>query len=170
MIYKKIMADFKTIDNLGVEISSRYATAAEDQEASIVKDAGVVSPKTRIDVSRAVYTSAFDTLLGTRQRATQWARIASPKGFANASLRIFTHHLLPDIRTDEFGLLESERIRAIQDDEEKKRPKEYDWEEQIEKDEQGKECQVLLTFFDSLQEKDKNLIEINGRRRQYQKG
>ncbi|MCB1117332.1 MAG: DUF5399 family protein [Chlamydiia bacterium] len=162
------MADFKTIDNLGVEISTRYAQRSEDQESSIVKYAARLSPRTSISVSRAGYLSAYDELLGTRQRAQQWARFDLPKGFESSSMRIFTHHLLPNIRTDEFGILESDRIRQMRED--KKKKKDYNWEERIEEDQEHKESETLLHFFDSLSEKDKNLIEINGRRRQYQKG
>lgn len=162
------MADFKTIDNLGVEISTRYAQSSEEHETSLVKDASRLSPKTSISISRAGYLSAYDELLGTRQRAQQWARFAHPKGFDSSIMRIFTHHLLPGIRSDEFGALESDRIRRMRED--KKKDKEYNWEERIEEDEEQKESETLLQFFDSLSEKDKSLIEINGRRRQYQKG
>ena len=172
IMYKETMADFKTIDNLGVETSQRYAHEQEE-EITLIKDTVAISSKSRIDISKPAYTSAFDDLLGMRQKSRSWSYFGPPKGFERAPFRLFSNHLIPAIRSDEFILVEADRIKNKRDKEKEKRKKQtmsYDWEERIKEDEEEKESTILLNFFDKLASNDKNLCEINSRRGQNQKG
>ena len=166
------MADFKTIDNLGVDISSQYARTQGETKEDLIKESGIASISAKIDVTKPAYRSEYDMILGTRQRYKGWALFPFPSNIAASSLRVFTSHLLPAIRADEFGLLEMDRLRAHQEKKrkDKKTKTSYNYEETIEDEEEEKESSTLMGFIEEVQQLDKNLIAINGRRNQYQKG
>ncbi|MCP5510156.1 MAG: DUF5399 family protein [Chlamydiales bacterium] len=165
----------KTVDNLGVEISSRFAKDLESVQTQLISESKTISPKTHIDISTPAFKSAFDTMFDLRRRNKEWAIFHRPSTVHWGNARIFGSHLLPLVRSDEFGLLERERIMARRSTSKKKRLEEkaknaYDWEERYEEEEEQKESDILLFFIQAVQELDKSLIEINGRRSQYQKG
>lgn len=166
------MSDFKTIDNLGMDISSHYARSRGEMSEELIKESSIASSSAKIDVTKPAFKSEYDTILGTRQRYQGWALFPLPKDLERLSRRAFTNHLLPSIRTDEFGLLEADRIRAHNEKKQKakKRKTSYDYEEAIEDEEAEKESNTLMDFIAEFQQLDKNLIAINGRRNQYQKG
>ncbi len=165
----------KTIDNLGVEISTRFAKDLEQTQIQLISESKVVTPKAQIDVTSPAFKSAYDSMFGLRQRNKEWAIFQKSNAFDRTSSRIFVHHLLPSIRSDEFGLMESDRIKARLQSKKKKRlqekpQREYDWEERYEDEEELKESEILLFFIQAVQNLDKSLLAINASRSQYQKG
>ena len=52
----------RTIDNLGVDVSNRYAQDQEFLDENILKEARRIVPQTQIDVTQPAYPSEFDAL------------------------------------------------------------------------------------------------------------
>lgn len=71
----------RTIDNLGVDVSNRYAQDQEFLDENILKEARRIVPQTQIDVTQPAYPSEFDALFGLSKRNLPWADFVAPFRF-----------------------------------------------------------------------------------------
>ena len=115
------MAEPRTIDNLGIETSVRWATDQEMLDRSILTEAPRISGQTVIDVYSPFYTSEFDLIFQTKQRHQQWAAFFAPPGYSTQKMRIFRHQVIPSLGTEEFQQAQIQKIKERCNSNKKKR-------------------------------------------------
>lgn len=140
----------RTIDNLGLETSTRYATDQETFEESLIKEALTVSNQSSVSTTLPFFASEFEELFDLGKRRKRWASFKEPERYRGSRRRLFADQLIPGLGTPDFQETVIERIEAA--------------------DEGSEEQKILLTLLQKVLEADQILIEINSRRSQYQKG
>ncbi|WP_420421263.1 DUF5399 family protein [Simkania sp.] len=172
------MAEPRTIDNLGVETSVRWATDQELLDKSIIHEAPRISQQTVVDVHAPFYTSEFDLIFQTKQRHQQWAAFFAPPGYTTQKMRIFTYQIIPSLGTEEFQQAQMQKIKERCDLNKMKRKENksadqaagYAWEDERDEEEEQKESKTLLDLLEYIHGLDSLLSAINARRSQYSKG
>lgn len=156
----------RTIDNLGVDISTRYAEDREIYDESLVKDSQLIPSQTQIAMTLPSYAGEFDMLFGLGKQKALWATFRAPPNYYAYRRRLFAELLIPNLGNPELQESKLERLEAFGEDERKKHSNSaQEEEEEIEKEKQIlKKLLENLTFFNQM------LIDINSRRSQYQKG
>lgn len=154
----------RTIDNLGVEISTRYAEDREIYDESLIKEARIIPDQTRITTTLPSYTSEFEVLFELGKQRAFWAAFRAPPNYYAYRRRLFAEQIIPTLGSPDLQESKLERIEAIGDEEKKKHPEPQE-EEEIEK-----EKKILKKLLNNLHLFDSILIDINSRRAQYQKG
>ncbi|MDN3509215.1 MAG: DUF5399 family protein [Candidatus Neptunochlamydia sp.] len=172
------MVDAKTIDNLGIDTSVRWAQDQEFLDKSLIKESPFISRQTTIDVTNPSFASEFDTLFQINKRFAPWALLLSPSGYNLQKMRLFTYQSIPSLGSDEFLSTQMEKIKdkvtaskkARQKRREEGQGSEYPWEDEREEGDEMRESKTLIALLEYLQLIDSMMIEINSRRSQYQKG
>ncbi len=165
-IYTEDMA--RTIDNLGMEISTRYAEDQELFEEAFIKEASSIPSQTRISVTRPAYHSEFDLLFDLGKRKASWASFYAPPNYRSYRRRLFAEQVIPQLGTPDKQESQLLRVEAVGDEEKRKK---HDQEEEPEKENAiEREKQILLKLLNNIHTFDQLLIDINSRRAQYQKG
>lgn len=172
------MVEPKTIDNLGLDTSVRWAKDQQYLDPSLIKESSLVSRQTTIDVTSPAYSSQFDTLFQINQRFIPWALLGAPQGYNLQKMRLFTFQAIPSLGSEEFLLAQMQKIKDRVDAQKKARAKrreagqgsEYAWEDEREEEEELRQSKTLIALLEYLQILDKLMTEINARRSQYQKG
>ena len=172
------MPEPKTIDNLGLGPSVRWAQDQEFIDNSLAKESPFVSSQTTIDVASPFFLSEFDLLFQTKKRFAPWSFFLSPLGYQSQTMRLFTHQVIPSLGSEELlsaqmqkiqdKISSSKKLRA-QRRKEGKGP-EYDWEDERENEEEEQESKTLLNLLEYINTLDTWISEINARRSQYSKG
>lgn len=164
----------RTIDNLGLDISTRYAQDKEQVDQSLLKDSRILPVRTQIDVTAPSYQSEFDLLFQLGRRNATWADFFAPIGFFEQHRRLFLQQIIPSLGSQDQNEAQVERVAAFgkvarkQEEGEEEKEKEPHWEEELKEEE--RERKILLKMLHNLQMLDQYLIDINSRRSQYQKG
>jgi len=158
----------RTIDNLGVDISTRYAEDRELFDESFIKEALRIPEQTRITVTLPSYAQEFDLLFDLGKRRVSWAQFIPPANYYAYRGRLFSDLIIPKLGSPNQQEVKMERIEALGDEEKRKKhdqkaPPEEEEEVEIEK-------QALLNLLKNIHLFDQLLIDINSRRAQYQKG
>jgi len=158
----------RTIDNLGVDISNRYAEDQEIFDETLTKEARTIPNQTRILATYPSYTSEFDTLFDLGMRNIHWALFLAPPNYYSSRRKLFAEQLAPDLGSLDMQDAQIEKVEAYGEQEKERRrqnhasPKE---EEEIEL-----EKKILLTLLQKIHHYDQELVDINSRRSQYQRG
>jgi hypothetical protein len=172
----------KTIDDLGIGTSVRYAKDQEYLDKTFSKASVFVPEQTQIDVSVPCFSSEFDMMFEISQRNKGWAAFLTPPGFKEQKKRLFTFQILPSLGPEEAQQIHADRIRSRLETDRAKRKKEKDkkeregrekkapFEEDIEFQEEEKESEVIIRLIELISNLDRILVEINSRRNQYQRG
>jgi hypothetical protein len=147
----------RTIDNLGVEISTRYATDREVYDESLIKEARLIPSQTLVTTTLPLYSSEFDMLFELGKRRALWAAFRPPPNYNTSRRRLFAEQLIPDLGSPDFQDAKLERLEAFE-------------KEEKDGEEVKKEKEVLTKLLQNLHLFDQLLIDINSRRSQYQKG
>lgn len=152
------MAESKTVSNLPVDVSIRWAKDQEllQQTKPYLTEAVTISQHAQKDVSIPTIFSEIDTLLGVLQKNPTWALFYLPPGYNQQKRRLFTFQIASFLGSDEQQEMQIQRIEATS--------------EEGEEDERKKEKQVLLKLLNMVQHLNRDLIDILSRCRQYQKG
>ncbi len=140
----------RTIDDLGPEVSSRYAADRKYYDEKQAKEAPAIPSQATIDVTTPGFSSEFDALFETSKRNPSWADFLRPPKYAEQKKRVFTHQILPSLGSDDKRQQQIQRVKSAETDEEQKK--------------------VMLTLFEKIEKLDRTLIDINTRRSQYHKG
>jgi len=168
----------RTIDNLGVDSSTRYAEDQQRLDPNFVKELRRPPVQPQVDVTEAFYSSELDALLETHELALPWATFQAPKGYFEQTKGLFAVQLMSILGSDEKLEAEMERIEAnirnlMVNRKKKEDEKEGDvmkWEAGQEEEDEEKEKESLLSLLQCITLLDRLLSDINGRRNQYQKG
>ena len=170
----------RTIDNLGLDVSTRYAQDQVFLDDKIIKEASAIAPQTQIDVTQPSYPSEFEALFGLSKKNLAWAEFTPPVRFNEQKKRLFTHQLIPSLGSADKKENQSQKIVAKvqaqlhrrltpknQDEDQNRRNQFHNEQEDKELE---KEKKILIKLFDCIVYLDKNISFINSRRTQYQKG
>ncbi len=170
----------RTIDNLGLDASSRYAEDQKHLDEKIIKEARAIAPQTIIDVTQPVYPTEFEVLFELSKRNIPWAEFAAPKKYNEQKKRLFTHQTIPSLGSPDKKESQIQKIQAKVQAQSEKWKEEQDKEptsdpnkkflqerkfEQLEK-----EKKILMKLFDNVLYLDKDITDMNSRRTQYQRG
>jgi hypothetical protein len=153
----------RTVDNLGVDSSTRWAQDQSQLDTSLIKEAPMISTQTEIDVTLPSFASEFDLLFGSIYRTSPWADFFSPPKYHEQKKRLFTFQIAPSLGSEERLDGQMQRIQATSDQENHNK---QDQGEEPEDKEKGS----LLKLLKELHDLDRFLIDINTRRTQYQRG
>lgn len=170
----------RTIDNLGLDVSTRYAEDQKNLDEKLIRDARGISQQTLIDVTIPSYSSEFDALFELSKRNLPWADFQAPNRYNEQKKRLFTHQIIPSLGTEERKESQAQKIiakvqsqiakrQADKDKEGQQDPKKK-FNEQREEQELTKEKKILIKLLDCIVYLDKDIGAVNSRRMQYQKG
>lgn len=162
----------RTIDNLGVETSVRWAKDQTLLGTAPLKEGSTITQLTQISVPFPSYLSEFELLFGNLNKELPWALFLAPQGYETQKKKLFTIQIVPSLGTEEKFEMQMNRVQEKDEQEKKREQKEEDlpWEENQEKEEEEKEKKIILNLMNSLHMLNRFLIDINSRRIQYQKG
>jgi hypothetical protein len=165
----------KTIDNLGIDLSIRYAKDQEYLDKTFIKEVIAIPEQTRIDASLPCFSSEFESMFQTSLRNKDWASFLTPPGFKDQKRGLFSFQIVPSLGTEDTQQLHADRIRSrLNRDRENRKKKQQEekeaFEEDIEFKEEEKESEIILRLIELISNLDRILIEIHGRKNQFQKG
>ncbi len=143
----------RTIDNYGLEASQRYADDQKIYDDSLVKDAGRIPSRTRIEVTQPTFPLELDALLGIQLREHTIALFSAPKDFFVQRRPLFTSQICPSLGSDEKTEATMEKLQHIHV-----------------AGEAEKERETLVNFCASLDHLNKMIIHANNERSRTQKG
>jgi hypothetical protein len=161
------MPQSKTIDNLGVDISIRYAQNDDLYDENIIKDSKSIPKFTQLSINIPYFPSEVDELFGYEHKASSWAEFSPPTSFLTSNIQLFSYQIIPSLGPIEKQEEEKEKIKR-----KKKKMKSKKSLAQIEKEEEHDEedREILINLFECLFILNKNLEDINAKRGQYHKG
>ncbi len=154
----------RTIDNLGVDSSIRYAKDKELLDTRFIEESKWIPKKTEVSVTKPYIPTEFEQLFSPA-RTVQWALFDAPPDYGANARALFSYQLIPSLGTYEKQEADEEKLAALEDAIHK-REKNQDQGSQ----EEEKERQAILALFQCIKKLDKTLSMINSRRNQYQRG
>ena len=155
----------RTIDNLGIDASIRYAKDKELFEARFIEESSIVSRKTEIPVSKPYVPSEFDQMFSS-ERTIRWALFSPPPETLSTASALFSYQLLPSLGTYE---RQEDTEQLLEDAMERQKDSRKDQSDK-EKQQEEKEKQLIKNLLSCITRIDKTLNLINARRNQYQRG
>lgn len=165
----------RTIDNLGMDVSTRYAEDQKILDKTLIKEAQTVTDQTQVDVTAPFFPSEVDALLHANSLQKSWALFFPPNLFFEQKKRLFTFQSVPSLGSEDkqaskvdkiLALLENKQFKEKRED---KRKQQEQNSQEVEEEEE-KEKKVLTDLLQTIAFLDKLLVDINSRRSQYQKG
>jgi hypothetical protein len=168
----------RTIDNLGVDVSTRYAEDKRILDETLIKEARAIPVQTEIEVTAPFFPSEVEALLHFQPTSLTWASFVAPEGYFEQRKRLFTFQLIPSMGSEDKKESQASKIlaklRSMAEERVEKEKEEQDkrrrYEEERALEEEEKEKKILTSLLDTIALFDKLIIEINSRRSQYQKG
>lgn len=163
------MTSKTTIDQLPLDISTRYA---QDQKQLVlplikdIKDSREVSAKTQISVFTPSVSSLLESLTGNLSIHSTLASFNPPR--ESIGFLVFTYLLVPSIGSNdklEALLQKVEEMRKMDKDEEQEGN-----QEESSEDEESEEKESVLQLFKTLTFLNKCLCDANAKRNQFQQG
>jgi hypothetical protein len=160
----------RTIDNLGVETSIRYAHDKDQLDVRILDDSRWLPKKLEVSVTTPYVPSEFDQLFSA-DRINQWAFFTAPPNYGVQTRTLFSYQLIPSLGTYEKQEADMDKLAALKDVLDKHhRQKRDDSQNTDEEEQEEDERQMLLALFKCIETLDRALTFINARRNQYQRG
>lgn len=161
-----------TIDNIGPENYARWAQVQEKLDRTLLPESKLVSPQAATEVTSPSFASEFNELLGLNRLHPSWAGFTEPAGFTEVKKSIFTSLLLPFMGPSEVRDALLERINQTKFSEEGMEsltPGEA-WERKLAEQETEKGKQALKALFACIAPLDRDIIDANNGKTQFQKG
>ena len=158
----------RTIDNLGIETSSRYAKDQAQLDAKIVEESRFIPQKAEISVVRPYLPTEFEEYL-LPNKLVIWASFAPPPEFFSYSGSLFSYQLIPSLGDSEKQEEDTEKLEAL----ESAIDKQFEGGKQDQHEqnpEEERERKTLLGLLKVIGQLDRTLSHINSCRNQYQKG
>jgi hypothetical protein len=168
----------RTIDNLGVEVSTRYAEDQRLHDENFIKEARGIPAQTEIEVTTPYFPAEMEEFLHLQPTGVTWASFIPPFHYFEQRKRLFTYQLIPSMGSEDKKDSQTQKILAklksmaeqkVERDKEQK-DKRQQYEEECALEEEEKEKKILTSLLNTITLFDKLIIEINSRRSQYQKG
>jgi len=166
----------RTIDNLGVEVSTRYAEDKRTLDEALIKEAHAIPVQIEIEVTTPFFPSEIESLLHFQPTGSTWASFFPPAHYFEQRKRLFTYQLIPSMGSEDKkesqALKILAKLRSMTEERIKKEEKDQRgrYEEELALEEEKKEEKILISLLDTIALFDKLIIEINSRRSQYQRG
>jgi hypothetical protein len=159
----------RTIDNLGMDASVRYAKDKQLYEPQFIEESKLVPQKTEVSVLKPYIPNEFEQLFSLGKQVP-WATFSAPPNYYAQSKPLFSYQLIPSLGSYEKQDANTDKLESLQDALQKPYKKKKEHNEEDEKEEEEEERQTLLALFQCIQKLDKTLSLINSRRNQYQRG
>lgn len=145
----------RTIDNLGVEASKRYAQDQKLVDKDLLSSKNL-PPRTDITTMRPYVGNEYVTLFESG-RTVSWAHFAMPPQFMTSARRLFTYLLVPSLGSIEKLQADADKLESLKD--------------ALSEDPEGeKKRKALWELYQLLLSLNRMLGTMNARRNQYQKG
>ncbi len=158
----------RTIDNLGVETSIRYA---KDQEllkdVRLIDESRWIPTKSEVSVTKPYTPSDFDQRYSLSKTA-DWALFAAPPGYDANNRALFSYQLVPSLGSYEKQDADSDKLAALEDALNKRKGKQK--RSNDDEDEDAEKRHALSALLQCIEKFDRTLTLINARRHQYQRG
>lgn len=168
----------RTIDNLGIDASTRYAEGQRDLDQKLVGESQQIPSHTQIDVSAPHFPEELAELLGLRPTGVTWATFSPPAGYLEQRKRLFTYQLIPSMGSEDKQESQAHKILAKLQSVSKEKvegaqpPQDarQHYEATLAREEEEKEKKVLTNLFHEISLIDKYVLAVNALRNQYHKG
>lgn len=157
----------RTIDNLGIDASIRYAKDKELFESRFIDESQIVSKRLEIPVAKPYVPSEFDRLFSL-EKTISWASFPSLPESLVFTKSLFTYQLIPSLGTYEQHE-EEDQFEALDDALNKQKEAHPDQSDK-ENQEEEREKKLIVELLKCIAKIDKSLSLINARRNQYQRG
>jgi hypothetical protein len=145
------MPEPRTIDNLGIEVSTRYAEDKRVLDETLVKEARAVSAQTEITVMAPSFPSEVEALLRIERTHLPWANFFPPEHYFEQRKPLFSFQLVPSMGTEDKKESQTQKILSKTGVEDRSK-------------------KILTSLLNTIGTFDKLIIEINAKRGQYHKG
>lgn len=163
----------RTIDNLGIEVSTRYAEDLRELDQKLLVEARGIQEQTEIEITHPFFLTELEILLEPQKQQT-WATFTPPQGYSELRKRFFMFQLIPSLGSEEKHETQTQKIVSLKTFSRKKRDDQQQEEESDysdpEKEYHEKEKKTLISVLQTIMHLDKEIQEINARRGQYHKG
>jgi len=168
----------RTIDNLGMDVSTRYAEDQKILDQTIIKEARSIPARAEIEVTTPFLPSEVESLLRVNPLQMSWASFIAPELYFEQRKKLFTFQSIPSLGSEDKKESQAQKIlakiqlleeRRGKEDRQEKDPKKKRQQE-LSLEEEEKEKKILTILLQTIANLDKLIIDINSRRSQYQKG
>ena len=162
----------RTIDNLGIEVSTRYAEDLRELDQKLLVEARGIQEQTEIEITHPFFLTELEILLEPQKQQT-WATFTPPKGYFEQKKRFFMFQLIPSLGSEEKHETQTQKIVSLKTFSRKKRDDQQQEESDHsdpEREYHEKEKKILVSVLQTIMHLDKEIQEINARRGQYHKG
>ena len=153
------MPEPKTIDNLGIDASIRWAQDQHLVDTSITQESRFVSKQATVDIASPFFVNEFDTLLQAHQGFITWASFSPPPGHPQQT-HLFTHQAIPSLGSKELRMAQIQKIRDLMQNK----------QDSKEEKNETKESETLQALLQYIQNLDANVAQVEARRSQFSKG
>jgi len=163
----------RTIDNIGIDASSRYARDQAQLDSTFLDAARYIPARAEVSVLKPYVPTEFEQYL-TPNKFILWANFPSPPTYYSTTTALFSYQLIPSLGSQEKQEADLDKVQALEDSLSKPF-EERDQQEGQEDDEkkrrlQHQEVKTVLALLQMIQKFDRVLTSINSRRGQYHKG
>ena len=155
----------RTIDNLGIETSSRYARDQSTLDTKLIEESRFIPLKAAVSVVKPYLPTEFEEYFFPK--FTLWASFAPPPNYFGYAQPLFSYQLIPSLGGYEKQEADADKLEALEDTL-SKAFKEGKQDQQQQEEEQ--ERKTLMSLLQTIGKLDRTLILINSRRNQYQRG
>ncbi|PWU14244.1 MAG: hypothetical protein C5B45_04695 [Chlamydiae bacterium] len=165
----------RTIDNLGIEVSTRYAEDLRELDQKLLIEARGIQEQAEIEITHPFFLTELEILLEPQKQQT-WATFTPPKGYFEQKKRFFMFQLIPSLGSEEKHETQTQKIVSLKTFSRRKRDNQQQEEGQgsdhsdPEEEYHEKEKKILVSVLQTIMHLDKEIQEINARRGQYHKG
>lgn len=157
----------RTIDDLGIETSARYARDKAQLDTKLVEESRFIPLKTEVSVVKPYLPTELEEYLQP-DKLTLWASFEPPPEYFAHGKPLFSYQLIPSLGGYEKQESDTEKLEALEDS--LNRQSDGQKRNQQEGQEEERERRVLLGLLKTIGKLDRNLSLINSRRCQYQRG
>lgn len=158
----------RTIDNMGVETSSRYARDRSTLDTKLIDDSRFIPHKTEVSVVKPYLATEFEHYFAPKTFSFL-ASFSSPPEYFAYGKPLFSYQLIPSLGGYEKQEADSDKLEALKDVIAKSF-KEGRQSSNQEQQEEERERKTLLSLLQTIGKLDRMLTLINSRRNQYQRG
>lgn len=167
----------RTIDNLGIEASTRYAEDLKELDQKLLIEARGIREQTEIDITHPFFLTELEILLEPQKQQT-WATFIPPVGYFEQKKRFFVFQLISSLGSEEQHEKQVQKIisqlktlsRKKRNNQQGDQHQQGESDNDPEKDYHEKEKKTLVSVLQTIMYLDKEIQEINARRGQYHKG